>query len=269
MPYESPNKPCVPLFPGTYPVPPVPPRLCVNPAGVTESSTTSIDLAVTSTHYTVQPMETTPPGASQEATTQVLPETTGSGGGGAITTGAVPPTVSTKYPSLQQLPCTLAAAITSMESCPPAQPAIDTNSPLSDQVTSALLDDDIASCMNPFQSHSQLRLAVDAQDTQGASLLRIQVAGHGLDCVYPSTLVYVDIDSTQVQGTVAPKILKQECLYVSNSLEQELVTCTFECRPLLSCNGSARFGVQLERISWLTQSQSLDQLCDIRAFVWI
>ena len=249
-------------------------------------------------HYTAPPAETTSSGAEQAVVTEPWTpsvdlvittanhDATNSYAGQRTTTESstgvmtISPPVTTangfiveptheKEPSFQQSPCTLVAASTSLETCGPPQPTADTNSSLADQIKSFLLGDDLATCMIPFLSQSRLRLAVDTQETQASSLLRIQVAGYGLACEHPITQVYIDIGTTPGQGTVTCKIQKQECLFVSRSLERELLICIYECRPLVPCNGSARFGVQFERFNWLPQNKNLEQLCDVRAFIWM
>ena len=235
-----------------------------NQAMFMESWTPSVGLVTTAAHQSE-----TSSFASQMTTGDFSTENTD-----VMTRDVTPPPATTptgltfeptreREPSFRLSPCTLATASAALEICATSQPTFNANSALADQIKSTLLDDDLSSCMNPFQSRSQMLLVVT---TQASSLLRIQVAGHGLDCLHPSTVVYMDIGTTPGQGTVTHEIQKQECLYVSSSLEGELVSCIYECRPLFPCNGSARFGVQFERFSWLPRSKSLKQLCDIRAF---
>ena len=178
----------------------------------------------------------------------------------------IPPEIG---PSFQPLRCTLASVLSCLHTCFPPQPGTDTNCALATEVTSTLLDGSHGTCMRPFQFSSLLMMSFDTADTQGSSLIHIQITGDGLDCVQPSTLVYVDLLDAVSGMTISNKINKQECPFMKNSHNTGLVTCTYECRPFPSCQGPMRFGVQVKRLSWLAQSQSLEQLCDIQTLVWI
>ena len=226
--------------------------------------------------FTVTPTQTTSYDISQAIITEPL--TTKTKPDISITTAPMPtkaepavttPITSATDHSFQRSSCTIASAITSPWICPPLQPAADTSSNLSTRITSVLLDNKSDTCMKPFQFDFLLRLALDIQDIRGSSLVRIKVTGEGLDCVQPSTLVYMDLAANQAAASASNNMKKQECPLEGSNNSLNLVTCTYECRPLVPCDGSVRFGVQVQQLSWLTRSQYLEQLCDIRAFVWI
>ena len=233
-------------------------------AVVTESWTPSVDLVITTANH-----DATNSYAGQRTTTEsstgvmtISPPVTAANG------FIVEPTHE-KKPSFQQRPCTLAAASTSLETCGPSQPTADTNSSLADQIKSFLLDDDLATCMIPFLSQSRLRLAVDTQETQASSLLRIQVAGYGLACEHPITQVYIDIGTTPGQGLSLAKYRKRNVSLCPVALSESYWSAFTSVSHSAPCNGSARFGVQFERFNWLPQSRNLEQLCDVRAFKWM
>ena len=181
---------------------------------------------------------------------------------------SVTPTISAKQPSFEQSPCNL-APVNSVETYPDLQPSTDADPALFNEVTSVLFDDDFTTCMRPFQFHSLLRLALDTPTTMGPSLLRFQIVGEGLDCIQPSTLVYLYLSEIAGSETLKRNINRQECPSMQSNPNTDLVTCTYECQPLLPFNGSVRFGVEVQRLSWLARSQHLQQLCDIRVFIWI
>ena len=205
--------------------------------------------------YTVPPPETTYAWTTESTThntdlrTTSEPETTASG---------------------QQPCCSLVSATTSFKSCH-LPTTTDTSSSLAREVTSAILDDDLNTCMRPFQSYLQLRLVIDALGNKNTALLYIQVTGEGLDCFQPSTLVYIEAAVSRERAVVSHKVDKQECPFIASNYSADpiLVTCTYECRLLNLCGGSVRFGVQLQRLNWLDRSQHLKRLCDIRASILI
>ena len=139
------------------------------------------------------------------------------------------------------------------------------NSSILDTGNTSLLDNDPNTCMRPFVSYAKMSLSMDTQDIQGSPVVQIRVTGKIMDCVQPSALVYMDIP--QNTGTPITGINKQECPFVENTNNGSLVTCVYECRPLFRCMGSARFGVEVQRLFWLTRSHRLEELCDIRAFI--
>ena len=177
-----------------------------------------------------------------------------------------PTIISRSDTSMEWANCTLSSVTTSFVSCTPLQLSRHPDSTFAVEVASTLPDGDLVTCTRPFQNNSQLRLAIH---TRCFSSIRIQVTGEGLDCMQPSTLVYVDLPTQQGAGTPTDNIDIQECPLRGNSHSQTLVTCTYECRPLVPCDSSMSFGVQVQRLSWLARSQHLEQLCDIRAFIWI
>ena len=172
-------------------------------------------------------------------------------------------------PSFQQTICTLVSAITSPEICPCLQSSAGTNSTLATEVTAALLDDNLVTCMRPFQRHSQLHLSINTHATRGSSLLRIQVTGEGWDCLQPTTLVYLDFIHTHGTAKDTQNITKRECPFAwsDKNADPLLVTCTYECRPAIPNEGPLRFGVLVQRLRW--SGHHLGKLCNIRAFVWI
>ena len=178
-------------------------------------------------------------------------------------------TPSETEPSFQQLTCTVASVTNSLGTCPPLQPNTDTSSALATKVASTLLDDNHVTCIRPFQFDSQLHMSFDIKDTRASSLFNIQVTGEGLHCSQPSTVVHLDLAEALGPTTTTSYISKQECPFEKSSYNAHLVTCTYNCHALASCEGSVRFGVEVKRISWLANSQRLEQLCDIRAFAWM
>ena len=222
----------------------------------TDSFTTDLSMATTTT----RDIKPTRPGASQEITAESLtesPELTITANSNIFGTDSL----------FQQSTCSLASVITSIESCPPLQPSTETSSTLTTEVISTLLDDSFATCMRPFQFSSELRLGINISGTWDSNLLRIQITGRGLDCLYPSTLVYVDVRMASTHS-----IIKQECQFVGSNFHANLTlaTCAYECHPVVLMEHPVpRFGVDLQRIAWLSSSQNLEQLCDIQAFMLI
>ena len=178
----------------------------------------------------------------------------------------ISPITSEAVPSYKQSCCTLVSAFTNENICHPRQPGIDNSTVLASEVISALLDDNPITCMRPFQLHTQLSLALDTLETQGSSLIHIKVTGERLDCTQPSTMVFMDM--TMNPETLSNNANKQECPFVGSNGSENQVTCTYECRPHVPCDGSLRFGLQVQRLSWLARSQQLDQLCDIRTDIY-
>ena len=172
------------------------------------------------------------------------------------------------HPSYQQTSCSLAPDFSFLENCPALKPSTTNNPHLATEVYTTLLDDNFATCMTPFQVDSLLRLALNAWDTMGSSVLRFQIVGKDLECVQPTTLVYLDLAVTSGTAPFKPNINYQECPLVRSSLHINLTTCTYECRPLVPCKHPALFGVEVQHFPWLPRNQHLVQLCDIRAFVW-
>ena len=170
-------------------------------------------------------------------------------------------------PSYQQSPCTLAPI--PLETYPALQPSTASSPTLAAEVVSTLFDDNFDTCMRPFQLHSMLRLAIGTRNMKGSSLLRFNITGEGLDCVQPSTLIYLDLANAGETEALQLNINKQECPCIESSPNAGLMTCIYECRSIVPMRGSVPFGVEFQRLSWLTWSQHLEQLCDIRAFVWI
>ena len=170
-----------------------------------------------------------------------------------------PPVTSVVNSSSHQSSCTLVSVITSPETCPQLQPGADISTSLATEVTSALFDDTLDTCMRPFRYYSTLHLTMDMQCMQG-SLIRIQVTGDGPDCLQPSTLLYTDLSVNSAPATISNYMNKQECGFERSTNSQNLVTCTYECQPLIPCYISVRFGVQVQRISWLARSQNLEKL---------
>ena len=146
----------------------------------------------------------------------------------------------------------------------PLRLSADNSSILSTEITS-LLDNDLSTCMKTFVLNPQMVLSVDTGDVHDSSLVQIQVTGKGMDCVQPSALVYMDL--TTNAETILTGINKQECPFMEHINNGTLVTCVYECRPLVQCLGSARIGVEVQRLPWLTRSHRLDELCDVRAFI--
>ena len=221
-------------------------------------------------NYTAPPSQTTTSGGSQTVITESLttsmdiititaPAVT------AVDAEITSTIISRTDPSFQRSNCTLASATNSIETCPPLHQSSHANSELADEVASTLLDDDLTTCMRPFQNDPQLQFTIN---TQGSSLLRIQVTGEGLDCLQPCTLVFLDLSGNLGEATITHRMNKQECLLWASSHSQNYMTCTFECRPLVPCDGSLLIGVQVQNLSWLSRSQNLKQLCDVRAFSW-
>ena len=184
----------------------------------------------------------------------------------AASSETVPSNLSGNPPPYQLSKRTLATATNSAKTSPCLPPNVDSSPELVTEVISDLLDDNLTTCMKPFQLFSLLRLAINTEDTWG-SLLRIQVTGEGLDCLQPSTQVYMNL--TWYPVTDINKVSKQECPFVEVSHNENLITCNYECRPAVPCVGPASFGVQVQRLSWLARSKHLERLCDVRSFIWI
>ena len=166
--------------------------------------------------------------------------------------------------SFRQVSCSLTEDTIFLKNCLPYQTNTDTSSILVAEIASALLDGDFTTCIRPFQFNSLLPVVANTQNTRGSSLLRIQVTGKGLDCAQPSTLLYVDLEATK-----AYKAIKQECPFVKSNHSADLSTCDYECQPLVLSENSMRFGMRVQRLAWLARSHQLEQLCDIRAFIWL
>ena len=241
----------------------------------TGSLTESTDIPISTTDHNTLPTETRVLAASQTTATESVTETMALGithAPAATTSGLsrVSSNVSRTEPLFRQTICTLVAVMNSVQTFSSPQPSAGTTVGFANEITAALLDDDLDTCMRPFQLSPLLRLFVDTHDTLGSFLLRIQITGDGLDCAQPSTLVYIDSVIILGMGEFAQGINKRECPFIrsSHSADLRLVTCTYECRPLVPCEGSVHFGILVQRLSWLVQSQFLEQLCDLRAFVW-
>ena len=118
-------------------------------------------------------------------------------------------------------------------------------------------------------SHQSSCTLVSVMQCMPGSLIRIQVTGDGLDCLQPSTLVYTDLSVSSAPATISNYMNKQECGFERSSNSQNPVTCTYECLSFIPFHVSVRFGVQVQRLSWLARSQNLEQFCDIQAFMWV
>ena len=177
-----------------------------------------------------------------------------------------PPVATTQPPVATTLP----PAATTLPPDPsfqlsPLQPSADTSFIMAAEMR-PLLDDGLTTCMEPFKSRSQLRLIVDTVDTGvSSSLLQIWITGDRMDCTQPSTLVYMELKTSV---TVINSINSLECPFVRSSQNISLVTCIYECLSPIQCQSSARVGIQVRRLSWLSRSQQLERLCDVRAFIW-
>ena len=170
-------------------------------------------------------------------------------------------------PSYQLSNCTLFAASSSVNTCPNLQPDVDISLALAYEIPSTLLDDDLTTCLRPYQVYHRLSLALDIQCTWRSPLLRIHVTGEGLDCTQPSTVVYLDLKENP--AALSNNVSKQECPFMSSNRSEAFATCIYECRRLNPCDSSVRIGLLVQRFSWLARSQHLERLCDIRAYIWI
>ena len=173
----------------------------------------------------------------------------------------IPPQSTSAPLSYQPVSCSPVLAGETL-SCDPSATSSAIPAPLDSQVAS-LLDDNTATCFQPYDGRDVLVIVLETADIQLSQRLKIEVTGEGLDCLQPSTLVAKTLNS------ISSGVKQRECPHIETLLSGVKTTCVYLCNIIQRCGGPTRITLQFRRIVWLPRSNTLSQLCDIRAFIFV
>lgn len=135
------------------------------------------------------------------------------------------------------------------------------NATLETLMTSQLLDSNLTTCLNPYDGSDQLQISLDVRGLAG-HYVWARMTGKGLHCKEPSTLVYSDVtDQLCESPDNSPPM---QCAHVETGVVADQTTCHYSCTSGVACGDSVRTTFRHQRIGWLPESQTLEELCDIQ-----
>ena len=124
-----------------------------------------------------------------------------------------------------------------------------------------LFDGDYATCFQPLDGQDTMFVMFETSNTQFSPNVTVSITGVGLTCDQTSTVLFMSMSCLTVNAKPTQCSLSQ----VENV--QTGMECTYVCKIIYPCDGSARVTLQMTHVIWLSGNTNAAQLCDIRAYI--
>ena len=125
---------------------------------------------------------------------------------------------------------------------------------------SVLFDGDHNTCYQPLDGQDTMLVMFDTSNTQSSPDVTVSIIGTGINCNQPSTLLFMSISCLSAKPT--------QCGLSRVEDVQTGMECSYICKIISPCDGSARVTLQMIHVTWLHGDTNVSQLCEVRAYIY-